>query len=187
MSEFPFAKDVRGIFCCPWSRKQKQKFMKGKFRAAVMLAAIAMVSCYPASAARETLTVEQVLMQANADRSRLGLPALKLDHTLNLAAFAKAEDMLTNKYFAHVSPEGVKPWHWFKAMGYTYSHAGENLAIGFDDSSDLERSWMESPKHRANILSSDYSDMGVAIVYKNGQQMVVQLFGSRLDLIAIRQ
>lgn len=170
------------------SRKQKQKFMKGKIRAAVMLAAIAMTSCFfPASAARETLTVEQVVMQANADRARLGLPVLRLDHTLNLAAFAKAEDMLANDYFAHVSPEGVKPWHWFKAMGYTYSHAGENLAIGFDDSSDLERSWMASPKHRANILSSDYSDMGVAIVYKNGQQMVVQLFGSRLGMMAIRE
>lgn len=160
--------------------------MQGKFRAAVLLAAIAMSACFPASAARETLTVEQVLMQANADRTRLGLPALKLDHTLNLAAFAKAEDMLANDYFAHVSPEGIRPWYWFKSLGYTYSHAGENLAIGFEDSSDLERSWMASPKHRANIISADYSDMGVAIVYKDGQQMVVQLFGSRLDLVAIR-
>ena len=161
--------------------------MQGKFRAAVLLAAIAMTACYPASAARETLTVEQVLLQANADRGRLGLPALQLDHTLNLAAFAKAEDMLAKGYFAHYSPEGTKPWYWFKALGYNYSHAGENLALGFDDASDLQVSWMASPKHRANLLSEDYTDMGVAIVYKNGQEMVVQLFGSRLNALAIRE
>lgn len=161
--------------------------MKNKIRAAVLLAAITMTVCFPASAARETLTVEQVVAQVNADRSRLGLPGLKLDQTLSLAAFAKAEDMLAKGYFAHNSPEGIKPWHWFKVLGYNYSHAGENLAIGFDDASELERSWMESPKHRANILSSDYTDMGVAIVYKNGQKMVVQLFGSRLSKTAIRE
>jgi uncharacterized protein YkwD len=161
--------------------------MRNKLRAAVLLAVMTMTVCFPASAARETLTVEQVLMQANADRNRLGLPSLKLDHTLNLAAFAKAEDMLAKGYFAHHSPEGVMPWHWFKALGYNYSHAGENLAIGFDDASELERSWMASPKHKDNILSPQYTDMGVAIVYKNGQKMVVQLFGSRLNLTAIRE
>jgi uncharacterized protein YkwD len=46
---------------------------------------------------------------------------------------------------------------------------------------------MNSPKHRANILSEDYSDMGVAIVYKNGQQIIVQLFGSRDNQVAIRE
>jgi uncharacterized protein YkwD len=165
----------------------KTKVMQKNFRAAVFMAAIAMLSCFPASAARETLTVEQVLMQANEDRAQFGLPALKLDHTLNLAAFAKAEDMLAKEYFAHVSPEGVRPWEWFKALGYNYSFAGENLAIGFEDSEDLEQSWMDSPKHRANLLSENYRDMGVAIVYRNGQKIIVQLFGSRLDQLAIRE
>ncbi len=153
----------------------------------MLCAAVAMVVTFPASAARETLTVEQVLMQANEDRALFGLPALQLDHDLNLAAFAKAQDMLAKEYFAHVSPEGVKPWHWFKSMGYNYSYAGENLAIGFEDSEDLEQSWMNSPKHRANILSSNYRDMGVAIVYRNGQKIIVQLFGSRIDHLAIRE
>ena len=165
----------------------KTKVMQGKFRTAVLLAAMAMTLSFPASAARETLTVEHIIEQANVDRTRLGLPALKLDHALNQAAFAKAEDMLARDYFAHVSPEGVKPWYWFKSLGYDYSYAGENLAIGYEDAADLEQSWMSSPKHRANILSPNYSDMGVAIVYKNGQQVVVQLFGSRLDLVAIRE
>jgi len=161
--------------------------MKGNFRTAVLFAAMMMVLFFPAITSRETLTVEQVIAQANVDRSRLGLPVLQLDHTLNLAAFAKAEDMLEKNYFDHVSPEGTKPWHWFKSLGYKYSYAGENLAQGFDDAHDLEQSWMSSPKHRANILSPNYDDMGVAIVYKNGQRVVVQLFGSRQDRVAIRE
>ncbi|MBX4188228.1 MAG: CAP domain-containing protein [Candidatus Doudnabacteria bacterium] len=161
--------------------------MQKNLRTAIFMAAFVLVSSFPAYAARETLTVEQVLMEANKDRTLFGLPALKLDHTLNLAAFAKAEDMLAKEYFAHVSPEGVKPWQWFKALGYNYSFAGENLAIGFEDSEDLEQSWMNSPKHRANILSENYSDMGVAIVYRNGQKIIVQLFGSRNDHLAVRE
>jgi uncharacterized protein YkwD len=160
--------------------------MQGKFRTAVMLAAMTMVLTFPAFASRESLTVEQVIQQANADRNRLGLPSLEFDHTLTLAAFAKAQDMVANNYFAHVNPEGVKPWYWFKALGYNYSFAGENLAQGFDDAHDLEQSWMASPKHRANILSPSYKDIGVAIVYKNGERIIVQLFGSRNDTVSIR-
>jgi uncharacterized protein YkwD len=172
---------------CLFVRAETKTKMYSKIRATVLLAVITLAISLPAYAARETLTVEQVLEQANIDRSLHGLPSLTLDQTLNLAAFAKAEDMLARNYFAHVSPEGVKPWHWFKVLGYDYSFAGENLAIGFDEASDLEESWMNSPKHRDNLLSSDYTDMGVAIVYKNGQKMVVQLFGSRQDQLAIRE
>lgn len=175
-----------------WSTKGQQKVktkrkMHGKYRVVLMLTIMALTASFPAFAARETLTVEQILEQTNADRRLNGLPDLKLDHTLNQAAFAKAEDMLANNYFAHVSPEGVKPWHWFKALGYRYSFAGENLAIGFEDARDLGQSWMSSPKHRANLLSPNYSDLGVAIVYKNGQQVIVQLFGSRESQLAIRE
>lgn len=173
------------LFICDRG-KQTPKVMQGKFKASVLLVAIALAVSFPALAARETLTVEQVLEQANADRAQLGLPALQLDQSLNLAALAKAEDMLANNYFAHVSPEGVKPWYWFKALGYEYSYAGENLAVGYEDAADLERSWMASPKHRENLLSPQYRDMGVAIVYKNGQKIIVQLFGAREQDLAVR-
>ncbi len=188
MSMFPFAKEVCGVFVVGANFPQGTKTkMFVKFRSTILLGVIAMAIGFPAYAARESLTAESVLSQTNKDRASQGLTELKLDQTLTMAAYAKAEDMLDNNYFAHVSPEGVKPWHWFKALGYNYSYAGENLAIGFEESADLEESWMDSPKHRANLLSSDYTDMGVAIVYKNGQKMIVQLFGSRLDKLAVRE
>lgn len=133
------------------------------------------------------LTPNQILDLVNQDRSEAGLPPLLLNSTLNLAAFAKAEDMLSKRYFAHVSPEGTKPWYWFKMMGYHYTYAGENLALGYKDPSELVDSWMASDSHRSNILSPLYSDLGLAIVEDEGNTMVVQLFGSKSQSLSLRQ
>jgi uncharacterized protein YkwD len=43
----------------------------------------------------------------------------------------KANDMATLSYFAHTSPSGLTPWHWFAKANYVFSYAGENLAIDF--------------------------------------------------------
>ncbi len=125
-----------------------------------------------------SLSMDQIVGLVNADRSSHGLAPLSLNSTLNLAALAKADDMIENHYFAHTSPEGVNPWFWFKTLGYNYSYAGENLAIGYKDASTLENSWMHSPSHRANILSPYYSDMGLAVIKSDNSTLVVQLFGS---------
>ena len=125
------------------------------------------------------LTQQQILNLVNQDRVVHGLSSLSLNPTLNKAAAAKAEDMLTHNYFAHTSPSGATPWYWFKTLGYNYTYAGENLAEGYSDAVDLEKSWMASPKHRANILSPNYQEVGVAIVNVNNTSLVVQLFGSR--------
>ncbi|MBX4187062.1 MAG: CAP domain-containing protein [Candidatus Doudnabacteria bacterium] len=115
----------------------------------------------------------------NQDRVSHGLPALNLNSTLNLAALAKAQDMLSHNYFSHVSPSGETPWHWIKTVGYNYAYAGENLAEGYLDADDLEKSWMASPSHRANILSPHYSEVGLAVVNFHDTNLVVQMFGSK--------
>lgn len=125
------------------------------------------------------LTEQQILDLVNNDRLSHGLSSLALNPTLNLAAQAKAEDMLKEKYFAHTSPAGATPWYWFKSMGYNYTFAGENLAEGYSDATDLEKSWMASPTHRANILSPLYHELGLAVVNFENTSLVVQLFGSR--------
>src|SRR3989338_4718105 len=68
---------------------------------------------------------------ANEDRSADGLPALSMSPVLQQAAQMKANDMARKEYFAHESPEGFDPWHWFKQAGYDFRFAGENLAAYF--------------------------------------------------------
>ena len=133
------------------------------------------------------LTAQQILNLVNQDRQSHGLSQLSLNSTLNLAALAKADDMVARGYFAHTSPTGTQPWHWFKALGYNYAYAGENLAEGYSDASDLENSWMASPSHRANILSPFYSDVGLAIVNRDETSIVVEFFGSKDNKVTLRQ
>lgn len=118
---------------------------------------------------------------ANTDRANNGLGTLTTNDLLTQAAQLKANDMAAQSYFAHTSPAGVTPWHWFKEAGYQFQYAGENLAVYFSDSNDVNTAWMNSPSHRANILNEHFTEIGVATAYGmyQGQPtvFVVQMFG----------
>jgi uncharacterized protein YkwD len=119
---------------------------------------------------------------ANEDRASSGLKQLIINDKLTNAAQMKATDMGTKSYFAHTSPEGKTPWYWIDQAGYSYIYAGENLAVNFDESKDVENAWMNSPAHKANILNNHYTEIGIATaegMYKGQKTMfVVQMFGS---------
>jgi len=130
--------------------------------------------------------VSAVLVElANKDRAENGLHTLSVNPTLVEVAQAKARDMAEKGYFAHTSPDGTDPWYWFEKVGYDYAHAGENLAVNFSDSSEVERAWMESPTHRDNILSDKYTEIGIAMAegeYEGrSATFVVQVFGTPSD------
>lgn len=117
--------------------------------------------------------------EARADEGRA--PLLR-NSLLDEAARLKAEDMARGGYFAHWSPTGVSPWHWFNEAGYSYVHAGENLAVHFTDSGAVVEAWMNSPTHRDNILNNNYTEIGIGSA--EGQYegydtvFVVQMFGA---------
>jgi hypothetical protein len=124
----------------------------------------------------------------NEERDADALGTLKRSAVLDEAANLKAADMAKNEYFAHYSPTGVSPWHWFDAVSYDYVHAGENLAIYFTDSKDVVDAWMASPSHRANILNGNYTEIGVGTAEGEYQGFhtvyVVQLFGTPAASVA---
>jgi len=97
----------------------------------------------------------------NSARAEEGKSPLIRNSALDEAARLKAEDMAENSYFAHWSPTGVSPWHWFSEAGYSYVHAGENLAVHFTDSSTVVDAWLESPTHRENIMNAKYTEIGI--------------------------
>lgn len=118
----------------------------------------------------------------NDDRAIEGLHGLAANPLLTAAAQMKANDMAARGYFSHTAPDGKSPWHWFGEAGYTFSFAGENLAVFFGDSSDVERAWMNSPSHRANILNERFTEIGIATAegFYQGERtvFVVQMFGT---------
>jgi hypothetical protein len=99
----------------------------------------------------------------NTDRASNNLGPVGPNTTLDQAAQAAADDMANKGYFAHVSPTGTTPWNWLNQVGYQYQYAGENLAVNFTDSDQVETAWMNSPTHRANILKSQYTQVGVGV------------------------
>ncbi len=118
----------------------------------------------------------------NHDRAEVGASPLAVNPKLVEAARLKAVDMATHGYFAHKSPDGVTPWHWFREADYAYSFAGENLAIHFTDSASVNRAWLDSPSHRANIMNLRFKEIGIATaegMYEGHRTtFVVQMFGT---------
>ena len=110
------------------------------------------------------ISAQSVLEQMNFYRAVQGLPPLTLDPRLMIAADDRMRKMEEEKYWAHQSPEGVGPFAGLVTRGYDHSHAGENLANGFETAEVLVTAWMESPGHRANILNDNFVHAGIAII-----------------------
>jgi hypothetical protein len=125
----------------------------------------------------------------NDERKDNNAPPLTENSLLALAAELKAKDMAENGYFAHTSPDGKTPWYWLKQVGYSYSYAGENLAVNFFDSEDVARAWMNSPTHRANIVKDKYTEIGIGVangVYEGRNTVfVAQFFGTPINITPI--
>ena len=120
----------------------------------------------------------------NQNRLAYNESPLTINKKLEEAATLKAEDMISSNYFSHNSPTGVTPWHWIKQVGYEFLYAGENLAINFTDSNDVENAWLNSPTHKANLLNVNFQEIGIAVKegMHNGEStiFVVQMFGTPL-------
>jgi hypothetical protein len=132
-----------------------------------------------------TIVPEKLIELTNVRREESGADTLIFNQLLKDAAKMKAEDMASKGYFAHTSPEGKTPWYWFDRVGYSYRYAGENLAVNFKESYEVDEAWMNSPTHRDNILSKKFEEIGIATAtgeYKGKEAVfVVQLFGRRSE------
>ena len=131
-------------------------------RRIVSLLPLLLLFAIPAAASE--ITRDSVLASMNAYRAEKGLPALHFDARLQRAADDRMRDMEEQEYWAHEGPDGRSPFTWLAPNGYTFHYAGENLATGFDTTELLVEGWMESPGHRANILSPHFEDCGIAII-----------------------
>ncbi len=124
----------------------------------------------------------------NDTRATKDLSPIARNQLLDVAAQAAAEDMAAKGYFAHVSPDGKTPWYWLREAGYQYSYAGENLAVNFTDSQEVQTAWLNSPTHYANIIKPQYTEVGYGIA--NGTYegrattFVVEFFATPAPVVA---
>ncbi|MES2931445.1 MAG: CAP domain-containing protein [Patescibacteria group bacterium] len=128
------------------------------------------------------VSAAEVATLTNKERSEKDIPALQRNSLLDQAAQMKAQDMAANGYYAHVSPDGVTPMHWVGKAGYKYLIIGENLVVNRTDAEQVVDAFMGSPGHRANILRTDFTEIGIGVangVYKGKDAtFTVQIFAA---------
>lgn len=107
----------------------------------------------------------RLISLTNRDRVSNGLGALNYDPQLAQAAKAKLADMVDSGYFNHVSPSNRSYTYWITSSGYKWIYAGENLSEAYYTPESVETAFMNSPEHKANILGSHYTGVGIAEGY----------------------
>ena len=139
-----------------------------------LAAAPASAACKNAGALPKNATkralVRATLCVLNARRARHELTPLQLNRKLGTAARRHSRAMVRERFFSHTSPDGTTFVDRIRASGYLSGarswSVGENIAWGTGSRSaprSIARSWMNSPGHRANILSRSFRHIGIGI------------------------
>jgi uncharacterized protein YkwD len=112
-----------------------------------------------------------VLSQLNKIRAQHGLQPVKISARLTASAAQHSREMGADGYFAHNSHDGTAFWkrigRWYGSNGYGFWSVGENLLWSSPqvDPVDALQLWMDSPEHRANILTPRWREIGISAVH----------------------
>ncbi len=106
---------------------------------------------------------EEMLILVNEERAKEGLAALKADSEMKVVARKHSVDMFARQYFSHVTPDKVDPFERMRREKVRFLTAGENLAYA-QTLPTAHRGLMNSPGHRANILSKAFGRVGIGIM-----------------------
>src|SRR3954462_1754548 len=114
---------------------------------------------------------QATLCLLNDERAAAGLRPLTYSAALTTPSAAYSTRMVTENFFAHVSPDGttlesrLTPARYVEPDGDWF--VGENLAWGQGDlatARNIAIAWMNSPGHRHNILEPEFTEVGIGIV-----------------------
>lgn len=119
--------------------------------------------------------VYEIQQLVNQERAKVGAVPLTLNLELSKVAQEKARDMAANGYFSHTSPTYGSPFDMMRQFGVRFSYAGENIAKGYTSPASVMQGWMNSPGHKANILNTNYTHLGVGIKDNVWVQMFIKL------------
>jgi uncharacterized protein YkwD len=122
----------------------------------------------------------ELVRLTNAERASAGRPALAVNAKLMRAAQLQADQMAALSHMDHVLPSAryPRPVDRINAVGYDWRSFGENIAYGAPDAAATMRNWMNSPGHRQNIMSREFTEIGVGYASDTaGRPYYAQVFG----------
>ncbi|RGZ88820.1 CAP domain-containing protein [Eubacterium sp. AM46-8] len=104
----------------------------------------------------------RVLELVNNERANAGVAPLVLDEALCNAANMRAIEMDCTGVFGHKRPNDHSCFEVYDICNVEWQNAcGENIAAGQATPEDVMKSWLSSAGHKANILSPEYTKMGL--------------------------
>lgn len=119
--------------------------------------------------------LQQVVDLVNQERAKAGLDKLSVSHPAQRAAQIRAKEIQTS--FSHTRPNGSSPFTALEEQNISYRSAGENIAWGQKTPEQVMQGWMNSDGHRANILSKNFTAIGVGYyLSESGVPYWTQLF-----------
>lgn len=118
--------------------------------------------------------VDEVIRLVNIERNKEGLTSLSKNVTLCEAAQTRASEIIT--VFDHTRPDGTSCFTVTDDYKIRWTAIGENIAKGQKSPQEVVEAWMNSPGHRANILNSNFNQIGVGVVQSGGYYYWTQLF-----------
>ncbi len=132
--------------------------------------------------------IQEVLALTNQERAGAGLQPLTLNLRLIRAAQGHSESMAVDDFFGHTGADGSTMAERVSSEGYVYRFAAENVGAGYSSPAAVVEGWMNSPGHRANILSSNPTELGIGYYYLandtgsiNYNHYWTQVFGAPLS------
>ena len=113
------------------------------------------------------LDVERARQLINGYRKQHGLKPLIINAALTEAAKLHSRDLAKWDRISHYGSDGSNPWDRVKRVGYNAKVTAENVGTGQVTVDEVMKGWQNSPGHNKNLLLTDASDMGIALVQDN--------------------
>jgi uncharacterized protein YkwD len=98
-------------------------------------------------------------------------PALTINPKLTSASYKHSLDMAENQFLEHVSSNGDMLVERMQDVNYVWRAVGENLAHNQNTIQQVIEDWLSSPGHCSNLMSSDYTQAGIAVVNRYWTQV----------------
>lgn len=124
----------------------------------------------------EQAGADAIFTLVNQERAKAGLAPLVLDTIATRTAYDHALDMRMRGYFDHDTPEGMTPGQRLAGAGCMFRDWAENIAEGDPTPADVMLDWMNSPEHRANMMNSQFTHMGIGVCFSGSTPYWVEDF-----------
>jgi uncharacterized protein YkwD len=144
-------------------RKSRIGAWKGGLIGALCLVALTALPAPARNGCEADLNVSfenELIALVNAQRRKSGLKPLTPQAQLKAVARAHSTDMACNGLFSHTGRDGSSIRDRVAAREYRFLAIGENIAVGYETPQDVLAEWMSSPRHRKNILTPSFTEVG---------------------------